>query len=78
MFNRFATGLVIAMITSPAIAQQQPRQQQPSPLSEAVDAAYALGLQTGQSVTTMLKEQDDRLKWVLDNWVAKQPEPAKP
>lgn len=68
--------LVAALLlgaTDPAVAQQR----QTTPMQEAVDAAFALGLQTGQRVSEVLKADDDRLKWVLDNWVPKQPEPAK-
>lgn len=59
----------IVFLPSFANAQQQ---RQPSQIQDAIDAAYAAGLQTGQSVSAMIKEHDDRLKWVLDNWVPKQ------
>lgn len=71
---RVLVVISILLFSSCADAQTRPS----SSLQEVVDAAYALGLQTGQSVAAMLKEKDDRLKWVLDNWVPKQTEPAKP
>jgi len=74
-------SLLIArlLLASPAAFAQQSSvplhgMQQPSPIREAVDESYALGLRTGQALSEMQRQSDDRLKWVLDNWVPKQPE----
>lgn len=82
-------SVILCMLSFSCFAQSAPHKPS-SPIQEAIDAAYALGLQTGQSVSGMLKADDERLKWVLDicdatpgckdQWITKwpkQPEPPK-
>ena len=64
--------LILLFLAGPAQAQQH----QSAP-PDPVTMAYQLGLRTGQEIAATLQAADDKLKWVLDNWVPKQPEGAK-
>lgn len=71
--------LLLVASTAPALSQST---SDPSkmihPIQEAMETAYALGIQTGQRFSEAMRNDEERLKWVLDNWVPKQLEPAKP
>lgn len=82
---RLALAAALLLAAAPAFAQAPAQPYRPpmmpppsSELPAAIGKAYELGLQTGQDIAAALRAADERLKWVLDNWVPPQTGKAAP
>lgn len=72
-----AVALLAIVPSWGALAQsaRQPQSSAPaaSPVQEAITASYNIGLATGTAVAREMAAAEEKLKWVLDNWVPKAP-----
>lgn len=69
-------GTLLFLLPTYAIAQNRPFQSQGNiPLQEVMDKTFSLGLTTGGNLQQEIDRRDqlwdEKLKWVLDNWVPK-------
>lgn len=73
IFRIISLSLILSFCFAGVASAQQ---QHKSDINDILSSVYDIGLQTGQLVERNNRAQDDKLKWVLDNWVSKKEENA--